>query len=458
MSFDMVAGKRHFYIVGIKGVGMTALAQVLQARGHQVEGSDVPESFFTDAVLSQHSIPVHEGFSPSNLPASLDAVIYSTAYRADEHPELLEAGRRAIPLFTYPDVLASLIRSYETVAVAGSHGKTTTTALVGSLLAAANVDPTVIVGSAVQTFGGNARIGHSKLLAVETDEYQNKLQLYQPQHIILTNVEYDHPDFFPTPQEYVQTFQNFLQRLPKEGTLIMCGDDPQSIVLMQNLTRSVLTFGQTAGLDYQLQTSAWQDDHQAFTLSHLGQQHDFRLHLPGRHNALNALAAIAFARTLQIPWLSLQRSVEAFGTIKRRFEVQQEYHGAVIIDDYAHHPGELKATIEAARNRYPARRIIAVFQPHTYSRTKALLNEFAAALTADLNVVLEVYPSARETKATVSSQDIVRAISQPSTWLPGIDEAVVELQKMVKPSDVVLLLGAGDIWRIAGLLHKNSWN
>ena len=450
---NLLERPQRLYIVGIKGVGMTALAQLLAARGHVVTGSDVAETFFTDAVLREHHIPFTEGFRPENLPNAVDAVIFSTAYTLD-HPELKEARRRGIPLYTYPEMLGELFQTSEGISVAGTHGKTTTTALLGAILSVAGRDPTVIVGSNIPLFHGNARIGRSELLVVETDEYQNKFTHYWPTHLVVTNIEYDHPDFFQTEEKYTEAFHRFFSRLPANGVLVSNADDPHSQAILRALGRPSLRFGLQDGADFRLTKHAWLVDREVFTIKHDRRSETFFVRMPGCHNALNACAAIAFASAFDVPMKAVRDALEEFTGITRRFEQIGQLGDVPIFDDYAHHPTEIAAALAAARERFSDRRLIAVFQPHTYSRTKALLNDFAAALRADCVVLLEVYGSARETTKTVSSSDILAAMPKGSNavFQPTLTAATAFLKKTIRDGDVVCLLGAGDVWRIADLL------
>lgn len=447
------------HIVGIKGVGMTALAQWLKSRGHRVSGSDTADRFFTDQVLLDHGIPVVEGFAAANVPANATAVLFSTAYQPG-HPEIAAAKQRGIPLYSYPEALGELFKTGEGIAVAGSHGKTTTTAMIGSIFQAANMDPTVIVGSCVPAFNGNARIGASPWLVIETDEYQDKLQHYQPKHVVLTNVEFDHPDFFPDPTAYREVFFRFLERLPENGKLITNADDSESVAVVSTIPHAAITFGVNQRADYRIEHETW-DSMQNFTITHGAEQQQFRIKLPGHHNVMNAAAAAACSHALGVPWKPIARALETFTGTKRRFEYRGRANGCVLIDDYAHHPTEVAAAIQSAKTAFPGKRIVAVFQPHTYSRTKALLNEFAQALMADEVVLLDVYASARETEPTVSSQDLLRLLprSIPSSVCRNVAEAADRLWGKIGPNDVVLLMGAGDVGQIAdALLNQNSRN
>lgn len=448
--------KKSAYIIGIKGQGMAALAIVLKAHGWDVSGSDVAETFSTDAVLRSHNIPVHEGFAAESVPSDATQIVYSTAYTMD-HPEVARAAELGLPVATYPEMLGKLFAEMDGIAVAGSHGKTTTTALLGVMLTEARMDPTVIVGSPIPAFKGNARVGKSQTLVVETDEYQNKFTQYTPHHLVVTNIDWDHPDFFPTPQEYEQVFRAFTQKLPADGKLVANGDDPVVAKIIPTLHRDVITFGRGEKNQFRLLESVWRDGLQHFSFTHERTVREWTMQMPGEHNALNVLAAAAMARALGVPWEKIEKAVAEFTGAARRFEHVGEYHGAPLIDDFAHHPTEIAAAIGAARQKYPTKRIIAVFHPHTYSRTKALLDDFAISLAlADEAIVMEIFGSAREKERTVTAQDVVDKIPQEKNpqVLAAPKDVAGYLREHLKSNDVVLLLGAGEQWKVAEELRK----
>lgn len=450
--------KKSAYIIGIKGQGMAALAIVLKARGWDVSGSDITETFSTDAVLSNHHIPVHEGFVEKNVPHGVTQVVYSTAY-TPEHVEVVQALALGLPVATYPAMLGRLFAEMDGIAVAGSHGKTTTTALLGVILTEAKMDPTVIVGSPVPAFHGNARVGKSQTLVVETDEYQNKFTKYTPHHLVVTNIDWDHPDFFPTPEEYEKVFRVFMQKLPIHGNLVVNGDDLVIASIIPTLHREVATFGRSEKNQFCLLKSEWKDDRQHFSFTHDGTVREWMMRLPGEHNALNALAATAMAHALNVPWEKIEKAVAEFTGAARRFEHVGEYNGAMLIDDFAHHPTEIAAAVSAARQEYPDNRVIVVFHPHTYSRTKALLDDFAKSLAlADEAIVMEIFGSAREKQKSVTAQDVVDKMPQKNNpqALATPKDVAGYLRNHLASGDIVLLLGAGEQWRVAGELKRNK--
>ncbi|MDO8463007.1 MAG: cyanophycin synthetase [bacterium] len=387
------------YLIGIKGAAMTALAQLLQARGVRVSGSDVPERFFTQDVLARIGIPYVEGFHVDNVPMDVDIVIRSSAYD-EAHVEVAVARALGHTVRTYAEVIADIFNAGKGIAVCGTHGKTTTTAMLGLVLAEAGLDPTVIVGSDVPQLGGSARAGRSNLVVLEADEYQDKLRYYKPFGIILTNIEWDHPDFFPTPERYAAAFDAFIAKVPPLGFLI----------------RDVVDVGYD----------------------------DLTLQVPGAHNRLNAIAALRAAEYLGVPRAHAMRTLASFQGVKRRFEIVGERDSVTIIDDYAHHPTEIRATLAAARSRYPNRRILVIFQPHTFTRTLALRNDFISAFAGAAHVyVMDIFGSAREPHGGITSEELAAALAVPAIASGEVLETIAAVRAALQRGDVVLCLGAG---------------
>ncbi|MBI2483452.1 UDP-N-acetylmuramate--L-alanine ligase [Candidatus Uhrbacteria bacterium] len=418
-----IAQLRDAYLIGIKGAGMTALAIILRERGVRVTGSDVPERFATDAVLAARSIPVHAGFAASHVPPTTDVVIRSTAY-GDAHVEVQRARLLGRTVLTYPEAVASLFNSGRGIAVCGSHGKSTTTALLGFVLAAGGYDPTVIVGAVVPQFEGNARVGHSAYVVLEADEYQNKLAHYQPFGVILTNIEYDHPDFFPTPASYVDAFRAFVRRIPADGFLVACTDDPVVADVVRDARCAVIPYGRSQGVP-----------------------EDLHLQLVGAHNAENALGVLAAALHLGMSRTDALAAIAAFTGTRRRFEIIGTAAGSTVIDDYGHHPSEIRATLAAARTRYPGQRILCAFHAHTFSRTVALKDGFAAAFRdADQTYVMDIFGSAREPHGGITAAELAAAIAvqSPAVASGNVAETTAVLLRDVRPGDVVICMGAGE--------------
>lgn len=417
------------YFIGIKGVGMTALVQVLQKRDIEVLGSDTSEKFFTDKVLERLKIKVIENFNRQNVPSDADLVIVSAAYlgQAASNPEVIEAEQKNLPIFSYAQILAMLLKEKYGIAIAGTHGKTTITAMLGLVLEKAGFDPTVIVGAEVLQWQSNARVGQSNYLVAEADEYRNNFLNYFPQVLILTSLEYDHPDFFKDFEEYKAAFQQLAERIPQNGFIVVNGRDQELEKIIKNVQCPIIKYG--------------------------FEPMKIKLKVPGEHNLLNASAVMAAALKLGIKKEIIEQALAEFQGTRRRFEIKGERKGVLFIDDYAHHPTEIKATLQAAKSAYPAQKIWAVFQPHTFSRTKALLDDFAQAFgQADQVIILDIYGSVREKAGEISARDLVKKVShyqKKAKYIPTIEQAKKYLEKQLQPGDLVLTMGAGDVWKLS---------
>ncbi|MEW6308636.1 MAG: UDP-N-acetylmuramate--L-alanine ligase [Bacillota bacterium] len=447
MPFNSV----HF--IGIKGTGMSAVAQVLASQGVRVTGSDVTEEFPTDRGLATAGIAVQPGFSPAHVDEP-DCAVVSAAF-GSENPEVAECIRRRIPLLTYPEFLGMLMEDRRVIAVAGTHGKTTTTAMVGAVLRQAGVDPTVVIGS------GDAWAGRSDLLVAECCEYRRHFLHYRPEIALITSIELDHPDYYASVDDVFAAFQEFVDLIPGHGLLIVHGDDPHAAKLVSKAKR--VTYGFGGGNDYHCRSQRIHDGRSDFTVTAGGRRvGEFTLPVSGRHNVLNATAAIAAACELGLDPRHAAQALAEFCNVSRRFEYVGEYRGALVYDDYAHHPTAIAVTLQGAREFFPDRRLWVVFQPHTYTRTQRLLTEFATALgQADHIILAEVFSSAREQDGTakVSSLDLARRVPG---W-PERVEFIAEQADIVRrlrqdlPSDALLLtMGAGDIYRVAGQLVHHT--
>jgi len=450
---------KRIYFIGLKGVGMTALAQLLKSRGVQVWGSDTEEQFFTDKVLAAAGIECEVGFSAKHLDRPIDLVIRSSAY-SDDQVEVKAAKEKKIPVLSYAEALGELAGEYKSVAVCGSHGKTTISAMLAHVLKQANLSPSAIVGSAVPQFGGNALVGSGELLVFEADEYQNKLQYFSPQSVILTSIDWDHPDFFPSADDYFATFVTFLKKIPTDGFVVACydSDNVKEAVDKAGLSpEQILTYGLTDG---RLQmVRMWLDEGRWHFSATDGEEYlgEFWLKLVGSHNVANALAVIACARRLGVDLEAIRTGLASFEGTARRFENKGKLtNGITVVDDYAHHPGEIKATLKAARAFYPYKNIRCVFQPHTFSRTQALLADFGKSFAeTDEVIVLDTYTSAREKTGEVTSVQLVEEIKKNHTnviYKPTISEAVNYLMETTNRNNLVLTMGAGDVWQVGDKL------
>ncbi|MFA5023576.1 MAG: UDP-N-acetylmuramate--L-alanine ligase [Patescibacteria group bacterium] len=469
-------------MIGIKGVGLTMLAQFLAARGHKVSGSDIKDTFLTDRVLQKAKIKVFTPFNVKNIPMTVDLIVYSSAYSAGNNPEMAyiknnPAQFKGIKILSYAAALGEVFNNYYGLAVCGSHGKTTTAAWLGYVLWRANKKPNVLVGSRVPQFQGSSLIGKSKYFVAEVDEYQNKLQYFNPRGVVLNNIDYDHPDFFKSPASYAQVFADFVKKIPAAGFLIINYRDLESRRVKKHCRGKIISYDlndsrlpiKTSTADYVASGVKQKNNWQIFTVFNknksLGQ---FKISLFGKHNILNALAVMAAARELKVPLQLIKKHLSGFKGTERRGQLLGKYRGALIIDDYAHHPTEIKTTLSGLKNRYPKKNLITVFHPHTFTRTKALFQDFVSSFpeTNEL-IVLDIYGSARESaswrKGDVSSEQLireiikfnqVRKISQNVKYFKTISQAVAYLKKKLSATDLLVLMGAGDVFRIGQKLLK----
>ncbi|MDO8593175.1 MAG: UDP-N-acetylmuramate--L-alanine ligase [bacterium] len=465
---------KKIYLIGIKGVGMTMLAQYLAAQGAEISGSDGPEVFMTDQVLADCGIKVIERFDAANIPKDADLIIYSTAYNAQTNAEVAAALAGKIKTLTYAQALGEVFNQKYGIAVVGSHGKTTTTAWLGYVMNLAGLEPSVMAGALVPQFNGCSLSGDSDYLVVEADEYQNKLANYQPKAVLLNNIDYDHPDFFPAPDDYRNVFIEFIKKIPVKGFLVANYDDAiiRKIAAV-NCRGKVITYAINQAADYVAYGIKSDKQRQYFKVKlGVGEEEppptpllkgglgglelgDFSIQLSGRHNVSNALAVIAAGVELGIELFNIRKHLEEFTGTARRLQALGEFRGAVVIDDYAHHPTEIKATLSAVRQKYGRRRLVAAFHPHTFSRTKALFNGFVKSFgLADELIILDIYGSAREKQGGVSSRELVEAIGGQAKYIPTLKECEKYLRENVQRDDVIVLMGAGDIFRVGENLVK----
>jgi UDP-N-acetylmuramate--alanine ligase len=439
------------HLIGIGGTGLSAIARVLLEMGHTVSGSDRAESSFTRDLQSAGAT-IHIGHSAGNV-ANVDLVVRSSAI-PDDNPEVAAARASRIPVVKRADFLGSLMDGKTGITIAGTHGKTTTTAMLAWLMTALEQDPTFIVGGVLANLGVNARAGKGDAFIIEADEYDRMFLGLKPTIEVVTNIEHDHPDCYPTLADLQAAFMEFVQHLPINGKLIACADDLGAYALLkkaEKMGKTVLAYGlaptSSDGRELETYTSILSVNGKGgftFSASVLGKPAIVKLQVPGKHNILNALAALTVTQLLGLPLADAAQILGQFTGTGRRFEVRGEANGVVIIDDYAHHPTEIQATLAAARSRYPRCPLWVVWQPHTYSRTQTLLEDFANSFgDADEVIVTEVYP-AREPKQDFSSKKVVEAMPRPAHFIAGLPEVSNYLITHLRPGDVLLVLSAGD--------------
>lgn len=451
---------KKIYFLGIKGSGMVALVEILQRRGFEIGGSDTTEKFFTDDILKKRlCVKFFEGFDADHIKDDIDLVVYSTAYNEKNNEEWKAARFKNLPMISYPELLGLLFGQKYGIAVCGTHGKTTTTAILAQIFKKADFDPTAVVGSQVKQWYGSALAGRSEFMIIEADEYQGKLDYYQPQAVILTSADWDHPDFFKTYAEYKKTFENFVAKIPRHGFLVVCGDSSETQEIAKCAKCKVVTYGFGKDNTVKIKEYGLKNGKQHFELwfneKKLG---DFELELPGKHNALNAAGAVAMAHQFNANLIKVREALSDFEGTSRRFEYIGKRNGAILIDDYGHHPEEIKATLKAAREFFPKKKIWCVFHPHTFTRTKALLSEFSQSFEeADRVIILDIYGSAREVQGGVHSKDLVEKAKKYHhnvEYISTIDEAVEYLQDKIGKEDLVIAMGAGNVWEVAEKLKE----
>ncbi|MCH7662912.1 MAG: UDP-N-acetylmuramate--L-alanine ligase, partial [Chloroflexi bacterium] len=385
---------RHTHFIGIGGAGLSAIARVLLERGEIVSGSDYEESMVTKS-LERSGVQMHIGHSKDNI-AGADLVVRSSAV-GDENVEALAAREAGIKVVRREEYLRELLEGQEVIAVAGSHGKTTTTAMIAWMLTALHQKPGFIAGGEIENLGANAGAGKGELFVIEADEYDYMFLGLDPSIAIVTNVEHDHPDFFPTPEDFEQAFRDFVARIKPGGTLVVCLDDPGSASLLTENSlegKDSLSYGLSQDANFQARNLKL-DESGGFRFDIYRENTILTavtLQIPGRHNVRNALAAVIVADILGLPLVDAAQALSEFRGAARRFDVLGEREGVTVIDDYAHHPTEIRATLDAARERYPDRHIWALWQPHTYSRTSKLLNDYSVSFRdADSMLMAPVY-------------------------------------------------------------------
>lgn len=437
------------HFVGIGGIGMSGLARIITARGYQVTGSDASDSPSL-AALRDDGFTVTIGHSADGLGSP--AMVVTTAAAPDTNPELVAARERGIPIVKRATLLGLLCNDQVCIAVAGTHGKSTTSGMLAFALDHAGVNPSFAVGARVNQLGANAGAGRSEVFVAEADEYDYSFLWLRPAVGIITNIEFDHPDIFPTLAAVEDAFLQFAERIRTGGTLVISADDPGCQRLTTRLQSPIIktTFGFHPDADWRIVET----DGVSGIRTPGGPVIPLHLQVPGRHNLLNAAAAMAACAAIGITPPRLRPGLEAFTGVGRRFEVRGEIDGVPIIDDYAHHPTEIHSTIAAARERYPGARLWVLFQPHTYSRTKQLLDDFAAALgDADRVVLTSIYPARETDDLGISSFDIASRITGvPVEVVDGPEQAAHVVSTAATAGDVVLVLGAGDIWKASDVL------
>ena len=454
----MLEQYKHIHFIGIGGAGMSALAYVLVKRGFEVTGSDLHAGHMA-AQLAAAGAMVFMGHDASQVDCA-DAVVISSAIHAD-NPELEAARAKGIPVLHRSDVLAELLNDDKAkgVAVAGAHGKTTTSAMISVIATEAGLDPTVVIGGDVRSLGGNARDGASPWVVAESDESDGSFLKFRPCIPVITNIEDDHLDHYGTEENIYQAFKQFLSDMKEGGAGVLCLDNPKVRRLARETDRRFITYGLTEDCDYYAKDIRHTADGNFYDLYHKGEKlGPVKLIIPGRHNVLDSLGAISAARLMGVPLESIQASLADFAGARRRFETKGRIDGIWVVDDYAHHPTEINATLKAARET-GAKEVVCVFQPHRYTRTKLLHDEFCECFrSCDKLILTHIYAAGEAPIEGVSSQalasDIEKATGQKVLYIDGFDEVENYLFKTAAAGDLIITMGAGDVFRIGETLLK----
>lgn len=440
---------KHIHFVGIGGIGMSGIAEVLLNLGYAVSGSDLVQSETTSR-LSGLGGQVRIGHEEGNVQGA-DVVVISSAVRPD-NPEILAAREAGIPVIRRAAMLNELMRMKYGIAVAGSHGKTTTTSMIATIMARAELDPTVVIGGKVDIFGTNARLGEGDYLVAEADESDGSFLQLTPTIAVVTNIDNEHLDHYGTFQDLRDAFAIFLEKVPFYGRAILCLDDPEVAGLLADIDRPYLTYGLTA----QAHIMASNVEHfgfgSTFVVSEKGQElGKVDLRVPGLYNVYNSLAAMAVAMELEIPFETTAEALNSFGGAQRRFQLKGEVAGVAVYDDYGHHPTEIRVTLDAARQGWEGR-ILVIFQPHRYSRTRDLLSEFGTAFhNADEVLVCDIYGAGEDKIENLTGEDVAQTVASHGhrgvSYVGSRQDAVERALEILKPGDLIFTFGAGDIWK-----------
>lgn len=465
---------KSIHFVGIKGVGMTPLAVIAKETGFKVTGCDIAEEFITDEILKKAGIEVLENFSVDHI-QNADLIITTGAHGGFDHPEVIAAKEAGIKIWTQGQAVGEFMKgdifgkSFEGISVSGTHGKTTTTALIASVLKSNLLDPSFVIGTGnIPYLNSSGHYGKGKYFVAEADEYATepkydrtpKLLWQKPQIAVITNIELDHPDLYESVEDLYKAFHKFTANVARDGAVVMCIDDPYTQRLSQNITGNVITYGFSKNADFYIEKVSIQKEKMFFWVnSKNAMLGEFMLNVTGDHNALNALAAIIVGLEIGLSVQNIRTALTKFGGTRRRFEYIKDLEsGAAMYDDYAHHPTEIKKTILAFRQTFPSKKILCIFQPHTYSRTKKLFEQFKYSLgTVDELIVLDIYSSAREEKdESVSSRMLVDEISKffsKVKYLGSLTDVVKYVDaKSYNNEWIVLTMGAGNVYKIADSL------
>jgi UDP-N-acetylmuramate--alanine ligase len=445
---------KHVHFVGIGGIGMSGIAELLCNLGFKVSGSDLKKSSVTER-LETLGAKIFEGHDAENI-GSADVVVYSSAVTED-NPEVVSARKMNIPVIPRAEMLSELMRLKPySVAVAGSHGKTTTTSMIATILGYAGIDPTTIVGGIVDTLGSNARLGQSDWFVVEADESDRSFLMLYPTIAVVTNIDCEHMNSYKDMNDIVKCFTDFVNKVPFYGVAVLCLDDPNVQAMIPYVKRKRVTYGLTAQADISAHEIQYNDHFGSSFTIHKGTQALGRIELPipGKHNIYNALAATAVAIELGVDFETIAESFRVFKNANRRFQIKGEVAGIMVVDDYGHHPTEILATLDAAKRSSEGKRTVVIFQPHRYTRTRDLMNDFALSFNnADVLFVLDIYPASELPIEGVTSEVLTEKIKlfghKDANYIGSIENALEKILPRLQEGDLVITLGAGSVTKLS---------
>jgi UDP-N-acetylmuramate--alanine ligase len=441
---------RYIHFVGIGGIGMSGIAEVLLNLGYIISGSDLSHTDITQR-LALLGARICSGHDAAHL-ADADVVVTSTAVKAD-NPEVLEAHRRNIPVIPRAEMLAELLKMKFSIAVSGSHGKTTTTSMIATVLASGGLDPTMVIGGKLASIGSNARLGGGEVIVAEADESDGSFLRLSPSLAVITNIDLEHLDHYRNLEEIKDAFLKFANIVPFYGSTILCLDDENVTAILLEIKRKIVTYGLAQPADYRASDISFAGSSSRYTLHYKEDScGTVTLNVPGLFNVYNSLATIAVARELDMNFSAIKEGLKSFAGVQRRLEVKGKTHGITVVDDYGHHPTEIRETLKAAKQVYE-NKIIVVFQPHRYTRTKALFDEFLTAFpNADTLIVTDIYAASEAPIDGINARSLCEGIRSRGhkdvTFISNFDDIVNHLLSIARPSDVIITQGAGNVWKI----------
>ena len=447
----MYQKKYHIHFVGIGGIGMSGIAELLLNLGYRVSGSDLRASEITQH-LSELGGTIFQGHAADQI-AGANVVVVSSAIDP-KNPEVAKAIQTSVPVIPRAEMLAELMRLKYSVAVAGAHGKTSTTSLVAAVLGAGSLDPTVVIGGKLRGLGANAVLGQGEFIVAEADESDGSFLRFSPTIAVVTNIDREHLDFYRDLDHIKSVFVDFIDRIPFYGLAVLCLDNEPVQDILPRVRKRFTTYGMSTQADYQAKNVVFQGLKSAFRVEHQGKPlGEIRLNMPGMHNVYNALASIAVGLELGIGFDTIKKTLETVQGVQRRLEIKGEARGVTVVDDYGHHPTEIKTTLEALATSWPENRRVVVFQPHRFTRTRDLFDEFSRAFyQSDVLLIMPIYAASETPIQGVDARNLQAAIAahghRQAIFVDGADQAMTCLEKMLIPGDVLLTLGAGDVYKV----------